>query len=110
MIAALLTLSDPLELNARALEAGLDFAALKRAAADHEAARKDLQLQIRDEYMAAGANKTNAEDQARSDARYIAYLKQGGDLDEQRDRAEVLWKTLHQRAWLLAKDDGSHDF
>lgn len=98
----ILALTDPLDLNERAIELGIDFALLKAAAANHEAERKALQIQIRDELVNKGASRTAALEDARADRRYVEYVKRGIEIEENRDRAEVLYRVALQRAALLA--------
>lgn len=97
-----MTLTDPLEVNRMAYEAGETWASLKRQHAEKEAARKGLQLKIRDELMEQGAKKTEALEQAKDDERYLHYLSDLADLAHERDVAEVEYRTLYQRAALLA--------
>lgn len=94
--------NDALEVNETAARVGLVWAHLKRAAADKEANRKELQQSIQAELVAGGLAKTNAEPASRADERYVAYLKDLAEMSEQRDRAEVLHKVLLVRSQLLA--------
>lgn len=102
---AALTSTSPLHCIGMAGAAGLQWAHLKRAAADKEAGRKELQQAIQKELMEAGANKTTAEPASRADARYVAYLEELAQMGEDRDRAEVLYKVLRTRARLLGGED-----
>lgn len=95
--------TEALVVNQAAWMAGQIFVEARREAADKESRRKEYQLTLRDEHMQAGANKTNADDLARSDTRYIAYLDEIKRLEERRDRAEILWKVLHQRGYALIR-------
>lgn len=118
---------DPLRVNFAALRAGQVWVHLRRRAADKETHRKKLHLEIAEDLVAHGlppaeeggerakVTKTAAPDQARADKRYTDYLDELRALEERRDRAEVLWKSLHQRAYLLAGgraaalDEGGND-
>ena len=105
-----LTATDPLTVNELAAEAGLAWADAKLEAANLEANRKTEQERIkatlRAEYDATAPkpmSETAADNAVRSDPEYVAFLDDLNALAHKRDRLEVLHRTLHQRAALLAR-------
>lgn len=100
----------PLDFNQLAMDAGELFLQLRRRHAHLEAERKVLQLEIRDELMVREHNpvkKTEAEDQARIDPRYLVHLDQEREVEELRDRALILYRLAEQRAGLLDRTEAA---
>src|SRR5690554_2199732 len=93
---------DALTLNRIAFQAGELELGAKRIAADLEAGRKPLHFEIRDELIEKGTSKTAAEQEARVDARYLAYVERIKLAREVEDDAALLHKAAYQRAWLMA--------
>lgn len=117
---AYMTHPNPLRVNFAALRAGQVWTLLRRKAADKETHRKGFQLKITEDLIANGIPgengetvklaKTAAADHARADKRYTDYVDEQRAVEERRDRAKVLWKSLHQRAAVLAGGEVDHDF
>lgn len=94
--------ADALACNTAAFDLAEIWLRRRMETAALEAGRKDFQLTLRDEFAAAGENKTRSDELARTDARYLEYLDRLQESQMERDRAEVGYKVLYQRAYLLA--------
>lgn len=95
---------DPRALNRAAADAGLYWVGVKHRAADKESRRTLLRLEIRREKMEAGTKKTEAEELAKEDARYLDYCADVAVLEQERDTAEVIYNALRQRAYIIANE------
>lgn len=100
--------TDPLELNAMAMQCGIDYATAKREAADLESQRRIIYEEVRKDVEARMQAETGkvvlsrVDDLVRSDPRYIEYLTGCNAATYSRDILEAVWKGVHQRASLLA--------
>ena len=100
--------TDPLKLNAMAMQAGIDYAQAKREAADLEANRRIIYEEVRKDVearMLAENGKvvlSRVDDLVRTDKAYLEYLAGLNAATYSRDMLEAVWKAIHQRAQLLA--------
>ena len=100
--------TDPLKLNAMAMQAGIDYAQAKREAADLEANRRIVYEEVRKDVEARMLAETGkvvlsrVDDLVRSDKAYLEYLTGINAATFSRDMLEATWKTIYQRAQLLA--------
>ncbi len=95
---------DAQALNRAATDAGLYYVAAKHRAADKESRRTLLRLEIRREKMEAGTKKTEAEELAKEEPRYLDYCAEVAELERERDTAEVVYNALRQRAYIFARE------
>lgn len=100
--------TDALLVNEAAFSAGKLFGEARLAAADLEAGRTLLRFKIQQRLRDEGAATSDkaAEQIAKDDPEYVAHCDRLTELERERDRAEIVWKILYQRAWLLGRVGG----
>lgn len=104
-VARAMTSTDALEVNAAAFRVGMTYAEAKLAAANLEAERTLLRFRVQQRLREEGAATSDkaAEQMAKDDPQYVAHCTALRDLERERDHTEILWKVLHQRAYLLSR-------
>ena len=100
---AALEQTDALVVSEAAYAAGMMYVDAKMEAADLESRRTVYRMEIRDRLMERGAKKTEAEDLARQNGDYLNYCTGLQAKEHDRDRLEVLYNALRQRAWILGQ-------
>jgi hypothetical protein len=97
--------TDPLAVNEAAFAAGALFSEARIAAADLEAGRTLLRFRIQQRLRDEGAASSDkaAEQLAKDDPEYVAHCAAVTERERERDRAEIAWKCLYQRAYLLSR-------
>jgi hypothetical protein len=101
--------TDALLVSEAAFRAGMMYVEAKMEAADLEGRRTLFRMEIRDDLIARGAKKTEAEDLARQNGDYLTYCVGVQAKEHERDRLEVLYNALRQRAWILGQREAARE-
>lgn len=109
-VVAAMSTTDALTVNDAAFRAGMQYTEAKLAAADLEGDRTLLRFKIQQRLRDEGKATSDkaAEQLAKDDPEYVAHCAALREREQERDHAEILYRILYQRAWLLAKGDPIH--
>lgn len=104
-VAGAMSSADALAVNDAAFRAGMQYVEARIAAADLEADRTLLRFRIQQRLRETGAATSDkaAEQMAKDDPEYVAHCQLLREHERDRDHMEILWKSLHQRAYLLTR-------